>query len=321
MATSSSGSEAGILAELASQVPLTYGALLVGTFLGFVLYGLFLHQTYQYFRRFSADPAYISIMVILVLLLETVHLVITAHLCYFHLVTSYFKPATLGVGGWSLNILPVISGITIVLSQMFSIRRVSLIGPRQAVVAVVVSLILLVEIGFSIASTVSAFNYGNVRGIKTVTYLAAVALGLISVADAILTATLVIAMRKTRAEYDRKKMSESMPDIIQIYFVNAGILTGIFNLIATTVAFTRPKSLLLAAISIVVARLYGNTLLAILNSRQLHGMELFAGESVAISIARARREASQDLWSTPRVPQSIPAKIDIKVTTQMDGQK
>ncbi|PIL32193.1 hypothetical protein GSI_05438 [Ganoderma sinense ZZ0214-1] len=325
MATSSSGSAAGaeaaMLAALASQLQLSYGALLLGSFLGFILYGLFVHQTYQYFRRFHADPSYIRIMVILVLILETAHLVITSHLCYAHLVTNYFKPETLLVGGWSLNIIPVLSGVTIILSQLFSIRRVSLIGSRQAIVAAVVALFLLGEIGFPIASSVSAFSYGTVKGIKPVTYLAACGLAMVSIADAILTVTLVLAIRKTRADYDRRRTGESLSDIVQIYLVNTGLLTVIFNIITTIVAFTRPKTMLLGALSIVVARLYGNTLLAILNSRQLHGMELFAGRSMVVSIARAKREASQDLWSAPRIPQSVPAKIDIQVMTQMEGQK
>ncbi|KAI1786750.1 hypothetical protein LXA43DRAFT_1168973 [Ganoderma leucocontextum] len=243
------------IASVVSYLPVTYGALLLASFLGFMLYGLFLHQTYQYFRRFSTDPPYIKIMVTPSLpssrLLETVHLLMTGHLCYSHLVTSYFNPTSLLVGGCSSfhQVLPVISAVTIIVSQIFSIRRVSLIGPRQAMIAVMV---------------VSA-----------------------------------------------KLRKSCLP-----------ICVSIFSLIATVVAFTRPTSLLLGAVSIVVARLYGNTLLAILNSRQLRGMELFAGESVAISIARAKREASQDLWSTPRVPQSeILSKIDIQVTTEMEGRK
>ena len=55
-----------------------------------------------------------------------------------------------------------------------------------------------------------------------------------------------------------------------------------------------------------------------LNSRQLHGMELFAGESVAISIARARREASQDLWSTPRVRDFLAMLFNEHLTDKFD---
>lgn len=36
MATSSAGAEAEMIAALVSQVPITYGALLLGSFLGFM---------------------------------------------------------------------------------------------------------------------------------------------------------------------------------------------------------------------------------------------------------------------------------------------
>ncbi|EJF56515.1 hypothetical protein DICSQDRAFT_174828 [Dichomitus squalens LYAD-421 SS1] len=251
MASPSSGVPRGAIAAFFSQIPplsVTYGAILIGSMFGFILYGLILHQSYRYFRIYTTDPLYIRLMVILVLLLETTHVAVTAHICFSHLVSAYFNPLSLLVGGWSLDILPFLSSITIIVSQIFSIRRVSLIGPMQSFLAWVVSLLLLGEL--VLTSVVSVIDW-----------------------------------------------------------------------IAFICAVARPTYLLLAALTIVASRLYGTTLLSVLNSRQLRGMELFAGASMAISIARAKREASKDLWNTPKLPDATPAKIDIEVTTEMEGEK
>ncbi|KAJ8480917.1 hypothetical protein ONZ51_g6352 [Trametes cubensis] len=40
----------------------TFGALLLGSFLGFILYGLTVHQVYRYFRfpAYEKDPVYVK---------------------------------------------------------------------------------------------------------------------------------------------------------------------------------------------------------------------------------------------------------------------
>ncbi|TBU25200.1 hypothetical protein BD311DRAFT_765070 [Dichomitus squalens] len=325
MASPSSGVPRGAITAFLSQIPplsVTYGAILIGSMFGFILYGLILHQSYRYFRIYTTDPLYIRLMVILVLLLETTHVAVTAHICFSHLVSAYFNPLSLLVGGWSLDILPFLSSITIIVSQIFSIRRVSLIGPMQSFLAWVVSLLLLGELGFGLAASIKAFIFVDVRVLKTATYLSAAGLGMVCVADTVLTVALVLAIRKSRVGYDRRKTgdSESIFDLVQLYLINTGALTDVIDWIAFICAVARPTYLLLAALTIVASRLYGTTLLSVLNSRQLRGMELFAGASMAISIARAKREASKDLWNTPKLPDATPAKIDIEVTTEMEGE-
>ncbi|TBU42606.1 hypothetical protein BD309DRAFT_962639 [Dichomitus squalens] len=289
MASPSSGVPRGAIAAFFSQIPplsVTYGAILIGSMFGFILYGLILHQSYRYFRIYTTDPLYIRLMVILVLLLETTHVAVTAHICFSHLVSAYFNPLILLVGGWSLDILPFLSGITIIVSQIFSIRRVSLIGPMQSFLAWVVSLLLLGELGFGLAASIKAFIFVD-----------------------------------SRVGHDRRKTGEWIFDLVQLYLINTGALTDVIDWIAFICAVARPTYLLLAALTIVASRLYGTTLLSVLNSRQLRGMELFAGSSMAISIARAKREASKDLWNTPKLPDATPPKIDIEVTTEMEGEK
>ncbi|TBU52734.1 hypothetical protein BD310DRAFT_939609 [Dichomitus squalens] len=323
MASPSSGVPGGAIAAFLSQIPplsVTYGAILIGSMFGFILYGLILHQSYRYFRIYTTDPLYIRLMVILVLLLETTHVAVTAHICCSHLVSAYFNPLSLLVGGWSLDILPFLSGITIIVSQIFSIRRVSLIGPMQSFLAWVVSLLLLGELGFGLAASIKAFIFVDVRVLKTATYLSAAGLGMVCVADTVLTVALVLAIRKSRVGHDRRKTGEWIFDLVQLYLINTGALTDVIDWIAFICAVARPTYLLLAALTIVASRLYGTTLLSVLNSRQLRGMELFAGSSMAISIARAKREASKDLWNTPKLPDATPPKIDIEVTTEMEGK-
>ncbi|KAJ2997867.1 hypothetical protein NUW54_g7086 [Trametes sanguinea] len=73
----------------------TFGALLIGTYVGVIIYGLNLYQTARYFKAFPHDHLYLKVLVAVVLVLETWHTVLCMHMCYHYLVTNYFNPAAL----------------------------------------------------------------------------------------------------------------------------------------------------------------------------------------------------------------------------------
>ncbi|TBU39891.1 hypothetical protein BD309DRAFT_1049388 [Dichomitus squalens] len=66
----------------------TFGAGLIGTFLGLILYGLTVHQTLTYFRVYTADAfllkfmaALRSVLLMLLRLLDAGNAVVTMHAC------------------------------------------------------------------------------------------------------------------------------------------------------------------------------------------------------------------------------------------------
>ncbi|KAI0369260.1 hypothetical protein BV20DRAFT_1053325 [Pilatotrama ljubarskyi] len=51
----------------------TYGALLIGSCLGFMLYGLTVHQAYRYHKMYPSDIPLLKGLVLVILVLETFH--------------------------------------------------------------------------------------------------------------------------------------------------------------------------------------------------------------------------------------------------------
>ncbi|KAI0749952.1 hypothetical protein C8Q80DRAFT_656152 [Daedaleopsis nitida] len=341
----------------------THGALLLGTFVGVILYGMGIHQSSQYCRLFGSDTVVMKLLVILVMLLETVHVIVTVHTSYYYLVSSYLNPVALMHGVWSLNILPLVSGVLMFISQLFFAYRVSLtvhcysVGRPQRVVVTIAVLLLMGEVGFSIAATAKAFTIPSYQETKDVTYLSGVGLALAMAGDAALTTTLVHAFCKSRSASPRRERiapatdnsalqdmkagletnvpldepvygpgSEpaSMADLLQLYVVNTGLLTGLFNLAALTAAFARPSDFIYASINIITTRLYGNSLLAVLNTRQasLAGMEIFVDSSSTISLADAQIAQSRLNWNVPLTwKEAGPPQIRVDVTTETDGPR
>ncbi|TBU46914.1 hypothetical protein BD309DRAFT_556642 [Dichomitus squalens] len=120
------------------------------------MYGLTMHQGYRYMHLpfYKSDSNYIKIMVsyvdnavihrvifkssatvwhvVVVLLIETVHSILSMHACYYYFTTNHFYSEVLFHGSWSINLLPMSTGIVIAVSQSFFARRLFKINSKYA---------------------------------------------------------------------------------------------------------------------------------------------------------------------------------------------
>ncbi|KAI0353797.1 hypothetical protein OH77DRAFT_1437933 [Trametes cingulata] len=98
----------------------TFGAVLLGTCFGLILYGLTAHQAYRYFRLYPNDASVLKGLGVHehapglssasgARFLETLHTALCIHMCYYYLTTNYFNPLALLSGVWSLRLVPVVT--------------------------------------------------------------------------------------------------------------------------------------------------------------------------------------------------------------------
>ncbi|RDX44738.1 hypothetical protein OH76DRAFT_1047861 [Lentinus brumalis] len=309
----------GVVPDFAHWLPLdkTLGAYLVGTFAGAVLYGLSIHQLYRYCRLFPSDTLFIRILVAVVMLLETAHTAMTMHTCYFWLITGFLNFSALMNGSpWSLDALPIILSFIMLTTQLLFAKRVFLLGPKYQLVVGVAMLFLVGEIGFSTALTYRAFIVKDIANLNSAAWLISTALGLGFAADIMFTATLTYVVKQSRSGLQRASPIE----LFMTYVVNTGLLHCIFNLISFILTVAVTYSLIYGFFSTVTARLYANSLLAVLNSREPQankGLEVFeSGSAYGLNaITRANRRAAAQTWNVPQVNDE-PEVIDIKVTTE-----
>ncbi|KAM5544673.1 hypothetical protein V8D89_001571 [Ganoderma adspersum] len=243
----------------------TFGAVLIGTFVGLMLYGITLHQSYRYFRMYPADLPILKFLVSFVLVLETVSSALSMHICYRYLVMNYFHPQALIGGEWSLNLFPVISGVTMVTTQSFFIRRVWILGRQYRYFLAVAVALCFVEMGFFIAATIKAFTIPTFKEYEHATWLVSTGSTMAVSSDVMITAMLIFALRRSRTGIKR---TDSMLDVMIMYSINTGLLTGIANLGSLLFAFLQPGTLIWAGVGIPGVKMYANTLMAALNSRR-----------------------------------------------------
>ncbi|TBU21415.1 hypothetical protein BD311DRAFT_772176 [Dichomitus squalens] len=264
----------------------TFGAMLIGTFTGLVLYGLSLHQTLHYFLTYTGDTRLLKLMIFCLSLLDVAYTVTSSHACYHYLVANYFNPPALLYGVWSVRLLVPITGATIAVVQSwvsdplrttmmcvysctkrhrFYIRRVYLLGYGYQYVAIPATLFMLSGTGFAIACTVEAFSKTTFVAFSRVVWLGSSTWGCAMAADIMLTSSLIVFLIRHRTPFKR---TNSMLSILLVYTVNTGLLTSAFNLLTLILESLKPNNMLYIAANTVAVRLYFIAVLTVLNSRR-----------------------------------------------------
>ncbi|KAI0374624.1 hypothetical protein BV20DRAFT_1048674 [Pilatotrama ljubarskyi] len=296
---------------MAPAIDGTFGAILLGNFVGLILYGQTLHMLYRYATTYPGDSRRLKTLVYLAVLLETISAAMGMHSCYHYLVRSYFRPEALQIGTWSLNLQPLALGLAMVVSQSFFARRLWLLGGRYWIIVIFAVLCYVAELGLLLgeyplltprpdqrnnntpsiptAATAKLFVVDNIDVVKMIALLIPTSFAFALAADLVLTVALVHVLHRSRTGL---KSTDTMIDVLIMYTVSTGLLTGVVDILATVFAFARSGDFIYVAFTICGARLYAITLLTALNSRKsiaAHGMasaEITGNSPFGFSIAR-----------------------------------
>ncbi|KAI0648821.1 hypothetical protein C8Q79DRAFT_475733 [Trametes meyenii] len=330
--TAVSGSPLGLLLPKVPSLDKSFGAFLIATFIGLMLYGLTLHQSYRYYRLFPGDQRTLRVIVILTVILETVHIVLCMHVCYYYLVTNYFNPRALLDGVWSIRVLPISTAAVIILSEAFFTRRVYLIGSHFRAIVLVAPILMIVVLGFATAAMVEAFIRPTFADFGQVAWMTSAAFGAAVAVDSLLTGTLILVLQRSRTGF---KKTDSLIDILIIYAINTGLVTGIFSLLSFIFALISPNNLVYSAFNIIACKSYANSLLAVLNSRKslmdkvqqdcFDTCEIGLSALERTTAASSAKRSAIQAWNVPQLPRAGPGTdvsstiINISVQRECDA--
>ncbi|KAI0656481.1 hypothetical protein C8Q70DRAFT_1108332 [Cubamyces menziesii] len=266
MSTSSSLMPQGFSRPNIPALDNTYGAMMLGTFIGLILYGVNVHQNYRYVRskEFKTDSTYVKAMVAIVFTLETLHSVIAMHSVYYYVVRNYFNPLVLFHGSWSINFLALLTGILFPVCQSFFARRLWLINYRFRPLVAFIAILLVAQAGFTVAITVEAFIQPDLAHYENYSWMISAELGIVLIADVLMTALLIITLRGCRTGF---RSTEQILNTVITYAICTGLLTDTLTIISFFLAVVYPHTLLADGLNVAICHLYANTLLAVLNSR------------------------------------------------------
>ncbi|KAI1792186.1 hypothetical protein LXA43DRAFT_1093997 [Ganoderma leucocontextum] len=159
--------------------------------MGSRLYGLTLAQTIRYARLYPSDRPFLKILVAAIFIADTLHSASMIHICYHYLVTNYLAPAVLSENVWTLDLLPLSTGVTVLLTQGFYTRRIYIVSYRYRFVVLVIIVLLLGEFGFMTASSVVSFQNRTFDVIYGYIWMDTVLFAIATVVDLVLTGAFV----------------------------------------------------------------------------------------------------------------------------------
>ncbi|PIL32332.1 hypothetical protein GSI_05578 [Ganoderma sinense ZZ0214-1] len=257
----------GFPLPIIGSVESAFGLVLIGSYASLALYGLFINQTYKYFRMYKAEAPWLKGIVITAIVLETAVTVLHVHLAYYYFVKNYGNPLVFLRGVWSLDIFPVVATCIMINCQSFYTVRILLVGPSKYRLWLVVAIIILMggALGVSVASTIVGFQGITLNNFSKL--LVSLDPWLSAFADVILTATLIYILHHSRTGF---KSTDSMINSLILYTISTGLLTTIFNIISFVLVHVYGvKNWVWLGTMMIAERLYSNSLMAALNSRKV----------------------------------------------------
>ncbi|EIW52150.1 uncharacterized protein TRAVEDRAFT_24458 [Trametes versicolor FP-101664 SS1] len=318
----------------------TIGAVFLGLVVGIMLYGLTVYQAYKYYTVYPHDRIGLKVFVAsacaneapqitVILAFETFHSALWIVVSYHYLITEAFNVIGLLDAHWSVRVgaeilflakfltdclvfptkLTVLTtGFTVFISQTFYAHRVynghiHVHGP-------------IAGTWLSIARTNSIRNR-----CWSQSWLVSVAYGFAVASDIILTGALVFVLQRSRTG---SKRSNTILDILIKYTINTGLLTrpafsaslSSYSWVSFRVpgliqqayrnpyaqAIILPGNLVYAGVSIVGAKLYANSVLAVVNSRKSIGNKFFDDFTTQAVPAQSRRDIEESMVWNVRQP-------------------
>ncbi|KAI0672550.1 hypothetical protein C8Q78DRAFT_758351 [Trametes maxima] len=206
---------------------------------------------YRYYTTYPSDAKGLKALVAFVGIMETVTSVFTIHTCYHYLITHYSDVDALGRTVWSLAMYPISTVAVIGAVQGFFARRIWILDVHYRPLVVIVCVLCVVESAFYTgaksypATTAEIFKLGTFIAFKDVTWLLSAGGTVAVIIDVFLTAILTRLLHRSRTG-----------------------LISTDSVVAMVLGYTHPEALYHVIFGIPGSKMYANSLLAALNSRQ-----------------------------------------------------
>jgi hypothetical protein len=289
---------------------ISLGMVVLGLIFSSILYGVMLTQTYKYFQRFKRDPLLVKLLVFTVWLLDTVSVFFVGHASWYYLVTT----GPHGISTWSLNVELALSITISAITETFLAFRVfKLSAQKYWLTGILLFLALIHFVSGEVAATefllLKRFaRFGSVK-IPSIVRLSSAA-----ICDTAIAAALCYFLNKKRTGF---KKTDEIINYLILFSINSGLATSLISITSLITYLVVPKLWVYTALCFLLSRLYANTFLCCLNSRQI--LLNVEEEQESPNIRRKRRGS---LWTTtgrPGTAEKTPTQVFVVTETITDG--
>lgn len=254
----------------------TFGAAFIGGMVTAILYGITTLQTFLYLMKYPNDGISTRLFVVIIWVLDTLHVSLMCHALYFYLVSSYGVPSALANGVWSLFASVAVNLCIACSVQAFFTIKIFYLCRRHLrwLVTTPIIVTIVAHLGFGIETVAFLFIKRTLSSLSQLTLYAVTPFGAaLVISDVLITVALCVLLREqgSRTIFPRTKR---LVNTLVIYAINRCLLTSLVAIAEVIVWSINTESSWYMAIDFTIGKLYANSLLASLNTRNyLRGQE------------------------------------------------
>lgn len=250
-------------------IPDGFGSALMGGLVSTLLYGITNLQIYLYFMHYE-DGLAMKVLVSVIWILDTLHISFVCHILYYYLITNYGVPTSLDYIIWSLPASVLVNVFVVSIVQCFFARQIYRLcrpGVKWLVTGPII-LFVLAQFGFGVETVILEFINRNASVQTQITYYDVTpAWATIVVAEVLITVSLCVLLYDSNSRSVLFPRTKRLVNTLIIYAVNRCLLTSLVA-IADLVIAIEVQDTWSIGLDFVIGKLYANSLLASLNSRE-----------------------------------------------------
>ncbi|KAF9265980.1 hypothetical protein L218DRAFT_956944 [Marasmius fiardii PR-910] len=246
----------------------TLGAVLVGFAAACTIYGVLLSQVFSYFSNYPLDRVVYKVLVILILILETSDQALIGHVIYHYGITNFAQPLVLLKADvtWSFILQQTIGAIVGAIVKASFAVRVWRFSDRNWLIFASVMVLVLGQLGLSLAFTVKAFQLSSVFQVVDLQALGSIALGVGVLTDFVIAGALCYFLNRLRTGH---RHSDTLVNSLVRYAVNTGAITSAVSLATLLLYNLLPHNLIFIATYFILSKFYAISFMATLNTRRI----------------------------------------------------
>ncbi|KAG1822494.1 uncharacterized protein BJ212DRAFT_1585310 [Suillus subaureus] len=235
-----------------------------------LLFGLCSSQAFIYFQTHSVTGMTLyKLAVIWLWILDALHLALIVHCIYYYLVINYANIGALTEIVWSFKVQIIFEVFIVYGVNLLYAYRIWILGKGQSRtlrLPITVGIIIFLNSGVAIGNCLNDALplFGPSTRSANIEWTTFMTLGAIAFTDIVIASSLCYLLATSRTGFSS---TDSLITKLMAYIINTGCLTSICSMAAIITCAVMPTNFTFLAIEFLLAKLYVNSFLALLNAR------------------------------------------------------
>jgi len=250
------------------DIPQTFGALLIGGLFAAVLTGAVAVQVVVYFKLYPMDPPLVKALVLITWFLDITHTSLIWAALFQYLIFYFGNAEMIDYITWNLALTVAFTAVLTFLVHCFLAHRIWRLSRRNWYLTIPILTLAVLRLASASTTTAEMISLHSFTAFRAhFQWLFTLGLALSSTVDVIITASLLFLLHGSRTGTNRLN---AVIDSLIRYTFETGLLTCAGTIVTMLCWLTiSHNSLVFMGLHFVISKLYANSLLVTLNTRQI----------------------------------------------------